>query len=123
MANRAPRRRKGIIDPIAIRIFPPRVLLALDDLLEPSARRTRSDADAGQGLKASGQIGGQQTGTHEEIPTAAFRIEPQGEPGQRRQGPVHGRGSPEMQAQRDPPPLRVIAHQLQSALRGTGDEA
>ena len=99
------------------------MVVALQDFLEPDPFRAGPHANSRRGPHTCGQVGGQQARSGEEIPTAAGRIEPQGEHRRRGQIAARVRGRDQMQAQGPPAGHRVIPHQLESALHRTRNEA
>ncbi len=99
------------------------MVVALQHLLEPDAFAARPHPDPRWGPEHSGEVGGEQPRAGQDIPSAAGRIEPEGEHGRRRQVTARVRGRDQMQAQRPPARHGVIAQQLQGLRRRTRDEA
>jgi len=99
------------------------MVVALQHLLEPGAFATRAHPDPRWGPEHSGEVGGEQTRAGQDIPSAAGRIESEGQHGGRRQTAARVRGRAQMQAQRAPAGDRIIAHQLQRAVGRARDES
>jgi hypothetical protein len=98
------------------------MLLTLEHLLEPDPFAAGKHADPRSSRTHGGQTGRQETGTNEEVPQPAHRIEPEGDKGGRRQGPAGVRCRPHMEAHGLPARQGIIAHQLEVFFRRARDE-